>query len=674
MADVDVDSSWTVDLETALIEGCDFGTLRSICNNRPIPDHLRAEIWQICLNVASKADALSSFDELFDMPEQNELREDCSALVDRLGNDEDDKLSIVSDLESILTFFCKSRAISYQHDNGWLEIVQPLLSLRMPRSDIYNTFYAVINKYIPKECCKGGRPFHLFRLLLQYHEPELCSFLDTKRIMPDAYALSWFCSLFASACDLRVILKMWDVYLQYADPFLVFFLALVIVVNAKDQVMLMESNDKSDIIKALLVAPGALEADDIEDFCSLAQYYSSRTPQSFRRDYQMPLFGMSMASQKEEDDEPVSQALCLPVSTAELLQANQMTVADSVHYFVVDCRPAEQYNSGHLHTAFHLDANLMLQNPAEFSVAVQALFDTQRQAMAAGSLAGGEHLCFLGSGREEEDQYVHMVVANVLQRNTQYISVARGGYAALHQDLEDNLSRGLADHSSRTCIMCNPEAAGSDMENYDEFAKGDSVVDKLSSMFKTKSAIVKEKLTNYIKNDTVTPDTHVSSSDRIGKRYRNMASVFSIGDDGSGDEFVAGSSDEDKRDTVHIQTWLDKPEVLHSFKCHSVKDSGHMCPSHLLVTSKHLYILREIPNRPEYALLAAQRALGSVVKITSKKRHPELITFKYGSSSSSPEVGLNITGADRFLIPRAGEATKAIKLQIMHVLDALDTS
>jgi len=29
--------------------------------------------------------------------------------------------------------------------------------------------------------------------------------------------------------------------------------------------------------------PGQLEAEDIEDFCSLAQYYASRTPQSFRK-------------------------------------------------------------------------------------------------------------------------------------------------------------------------------------------------------------------------------------------------------------------------------------------------------------------------------------------------------------------------------------------------------
>ena len=42
-----------------------------------------------------------------------------------------------------------------------------------------------------RECHKNGRPFHLFRLLLLYHDPELCSFLDTKRVTPDTYALGW---------------------------------------------------------------------------------------------------------------------------------------------------------------------------------------------------------------------------------------------------------------------------------------------------------------------------------------------------------------------------------------------------------------------------------------------------------------------------------------------------
>ena len=57
----------------------------------------------------------------------------------------------------------------------------------------------------------------------------------------------------------------------------------------------------------------------------------------------------------------------------------------------------------------------MLQAPDEFSTAVQALFSSQQQAMEAKSVAGGEHLCFMGSGREAEDQYVNMVIANFLQ-------------------------------------------------------------------------------------------------------------------------------------------------------------------------------------------------------------------------------------------------------------------
>jgi hypothetical protein len=50
-------------------------------------------------------------------------------------------------------------------------------------------------------------------------------------------------------------------------------------------------------------------------------------------------------------------------------------------------------------------------------------------------------------------------------------------------------------------------------------------------------------------------------------------------------------------------------------------------------------------------------------------RHPELITFKYGSLEDD---SVEVTDLDRFLIPNAGEATKRIKQQIVKVLDALD--
>ena len=30
-----------------MVDECDFGRLRNICKGRPVPDHLRAEVWQV---------------------------------------------------------------------------------------------------------------------------------------------------------------------------------------------------------------------------------------------------------------------------------------------------------------------------------------------------------------------------------------------------------------------------------------------------------------------------------------------------------------------------------------------------------------------------------------------------------------------------------------------------
>ncbi|XP_048250832.1 TBC1 domain family member 23-like [Haliotis rufescens] len=676
-AEFEEDTIWMTELETALVEECDFGTLRNICKGRSVPEHLRGEIWQICLGVQGKGDALAAFDGLYDMEEQGPLREDCAALVDKLGNEEEDKVSIVSDLESIVTFYCKSRGETYTASNGWLETIQPLLALKLSRAELYNCFYAIQNKYIPRDCLKTSGAFHLFRLLLQYHDPELCSFLDTKKITADLFAMPWFRCLISATCDLPVTLKMWDVYFQHADPFLVFFLALVILVNAREIILSSDEESKQIIAEKIVSFPSGLEAEDIEDFCSLAQYYETKTPQSFRRDYQMPLFGTSLAPVQEGVGEQVGQALCLPVSVMELLQASELAAEDGVRYFIVDCRPADQYNSGHLPTAFHLDANLMLQNPVEFSTAVHALFATRSSALATGSVAAGEHLCFLGSGREEEDQFVNMVVANFLQKSQQYISMARGGYAALHQLLRDNLGEGLVNHNSRTCIACSPgtPSSASDAENSDDFANSKTLTrdlfGKLSTVVKSKSVEMKEKLANYIKNDQTPIERHVSNTDRLGKRYRNMANVFTIGDDDEGeDNMMLPVSDDEPKEVVSLDTWLQKPDVAYSCQCQEVLGNGYMFPSYLLVTASHLYVLRDIPKKKGMAYIQARRALGSVVKITSKKKHPDFITFKYGTSE---DEGFHITDMDRFIISKAGDATRIIKQQIMKVLDALDS-
>lgn len=57
-----------------------------------------------------------------------------------------------------------------------------------------------------------------------------------------------------------------------------------------------------------------------------------------------------------------------------------------------------------------------------------------------------------------------------------------------------------------------------------------------SAAMKHKSAEVKEKLLDYIVNPTGSNavERHVSSADKLGKRYRNMAPVFSIDEEDGG--------------------------------------------------------------------------------------------------------------------------------------------
>jgi hypothetical protein len=51
--------------------------------------------------------------------------------------------------------------------------------------------------------------------------------------------------------------------------------------------------------------------------------------------------------------------LCLPISVEELISHTNRTVTNSLKFFVMDCRPAEQYNFGHLPIAFPLDSTLV---------------------------------------------------------------------------------------------------------------------------------------------------------------------------------------------------------------------------------------------------------------------------------------------------------------------------
>lgn len=125
--------------------------------------------------------------------------------------------------------------------------------------------------------------------------------------------------------------------------------------------------------------------------------------------------------------------------------------------------------------------------------------------------------------------------------------------------------------------------------------------------------------------------------------------------------------EEEKLELVQIQSCIKSADVVGHFPCQEVKVNGFMYKSHLLVTSNELIVLREFPDVKGAAEVIVKRPLSSIVKITARKRHPDLITFKYGVPEGD---NLNISDMDRFLIPKAEKATKLVSDQILKQLKA----
>lgn len=126
-----------------------------------------------------------------------------------------------------------------------------------------------------------------------------------------------------------------------------------------------------------------------------------------------------------------------------------------------------------------------------------------------------------------------MVVASFLQKHTQYVSLLTGGYIALHNYFGDNINDLLHDHNPNVCIVCAPRVNKQKVENTAKTTQSADLFGKISAAMKSKSAEVKGKLLDYIVNSNSHPvqEWHVSSDDKLGKRYRNVAPVFSIDDD-----------------------------------------------------------------------------------------------------------------------------------------------
>eukprot|EP00108_Taenia_solium_P008953 TsM_001179900 transcript=TsM_001179900 gene=TsM_001179900 len=724
-----------------LIQGTDFADVKSICQIRPVPVRLRRDLWRSCLRVNTSLVGMSNFTEIFDLQTQEQLHTACEnaasdvitsisrAMSSNSGilKEPPNLLQLTSDFESVLTHFSQTYTLPFVPRNGWVSILSTLYFILHPidREDLYVCFTSVYHRFIPSGTQGSLHACSVFRLLLQYHEPELCSFLDSHKLSPEVYAKGWFDSLFAGHLSSEALPAFWDIYFLLGEPLFGMLVALVLLVNAKDRLMQkgkdigqmavdetvsLNANEhmemsgcetvnatpksREEILVELWDLPKPMCPSDLVALVEITQAYSLKTPSSFNTNYLPFLFG---APSPDSDSHLLDGSLSLLISVEEVLgtqalcqRLNQSPPrlgtgmemeaeeeeGDAVRFFLVDCRPAEQYNAGHLETAFYLDTELMLSNPAEFNISVQALLQTQKRGIASGSRAVGEHIVFMGSGRLAEDRVTNMVIAHFLRLNTPYVSMVDGGYAAFHEALGPlEFNRLLVSHEEDLCFVCAANRgqqairmartmppstvpatskfpANAFHSKTPRIATTSPPTQSLGTVLARFSNLLKKPPVVVSRPPQIVP-TVASAPPTKPASYRNTAAVFSIDDDDDEDDEIPefslqmnphpptkGSVETKSHSTVvtnleacmprqliDLQGCQKMPGVTDSFDCLLLGPDE--MPSYrgiILVTEKNMVVVRE----REKPLL---EALGNFVQKTFLKK--VVVSSKAASSAET---------------------------------------
>jgi len=101
------------------------------------------------------------------------------------------------------------------------------------------------------------------------------------------------------------------------------------------------------------------------------------------------------------------------------------------------------------------------------------------------------------------------------------------------------------------------------------------------------------------------------------------------------------TSEENDENLLNIRSYIkSNKEIMAHYKCLEVQINGMMHESILILTPKRIEVIRKLEENG-MGRMYLQRPLSQIVQITAKKRHRDLITFKYGQSDGD---NLIITG------------------------------
>jgi uracil phosphoribosyltransferase/rhodanese-related sulfurtransferase len=430
--------------------------VRECCRVIGVPRNLRSLIWGVMLGIKRKSRTHEQLPEEILSPlfNQRTIALDVERTRPTVPPFKDPEVR--KSMELVLTEYCRRRHISYIQ--GMNYVLSPFYLLELADSDeIYIYFDAFVRIFLPNtftdtefgalQCI-----FRLFKLLLQYHDPELSSFLDQHNTPPELYATPWFVTMWAQKCEIDTLLHLWDELLLDLNPMFHYFVSLELVRYRKENIMKCCVDELPGVMSSITIP----NKNQMKMLFFEARKTRLSTPNSFHE-----LFYKCITQKVVVDGALYTELLdlqALAIEPKELIEQFYDDKMDNkegssenrrrrsrklskIKHFVIDCRPIEQYEAGHLPYAFHLDPAL---NSESLKVKMDSILTMK-----------GFAFCLFFDGVPSKltniDNSSHLNI--FLNKRIKSVSVCRGGYYAIHQMFVSGEIT-LVDHDNTQCLEC----------------------------------------------------------------------------------------------------------------------------------------------------------------------------------------------------------------------------
>jgi rhodanese-related sulfurtransferase len=310
-------------------------------------------------------------------------------------------------------------------------------------NELLETFINQIFLYYDNKRTKEYMIF-VFRLIVLYHDPELCIYLDKYGVNFNFF-YQWFINFFINIIEINVIINIYDYLIISENSFNYYFLSLSLLYSWREIILSLNQKENiRNVIDKIFLNNIDISVNIIKKSIVFENY----TPNSFKKYCSFILNQETI----EDNYKQLIKNVCLPISFTDVLNKLnidnnlQIKIDNTISFLVIDVRNKEQYQNGTLPNSFHLDPEI-LEHPNSFILFINNNLKSK--------ITENVHITFLGSNDDDGESMINYIILKFLQHNFKYISKIKGGYHVCHNIFqEDGMELLLSNHNSNSCEIC----------------------------------------------------------------------------------------------------------------------------------------------------------------------------------------------------------------------------